>query len=243
MARRTANAKPRAARLIQPRAAKKLEDQQIQPRNVKKLEDQLTQHRIARSQGIGLTNRAKERAAHGQTFLMPRSGTTSRPQMQRPAPLHQPRALHRTQHHALHSNRRSTRHSHRATSMWVGPPSTPMKKASPRARHSKHSTGPHLPPLGWAYPPPAPPRDPSPHRPATLRASRHVHSEVRWIKARDGSRRPVFQSHTGKICCAIECGNPSCRFERLPCNKPLHSPASDDVHILHRCSKCKELED
>ena len=98
-------------------------------------------------------------------------------------------------------------------------------------------------PQGWAYPPPAPPRDQSPHRPAPLRASRHVHSEVRWIKARDGSKRPVFQSHTGKICCAIECGNPSCRFDRLPCNKPLHSPASDDVHILHRCSKCKELED
>ena len=94
-------------------------------------------------------------------------------------------------------------------------------------------------PQGWASPPP-PPQDE--HRPAPLRASKHVHSEVRWIKAKDGSKRPIFKSHTGKICCAIECGNPFCRYDRQPCNKPLHSPASDDVHVLHRCSKCKELE-
>ena len=95
-------------------------------------------------------------------------------------------------------------------------------------------------PQGWACPPPPPPYEE--HRPAPLRPSKHVHSEVRWIKARDGSKRPVFQSHTGKICCAIECGNPFCRYDRLPCNKPLHSPAADDVHVIHRCSKCKELE-
>ena len=119
--------------------------------------------------------------------------------------------------------------------------------AKGKAQQAQHwappSPFPGATPQGWAYPPPAPPRDPSPHRPATLRASRHVHSEVRWIKARDGSRRPVFQSHTGKICCAIECGSQNCPFDRLPCNKPLHSPPSEDVHILHRCSKCKERED
>ena len=108
-----------------------------------------------------------------------------------------------------------------------------------KAQHPAYA--PHWSPQGWACPPPAPPRDPSPHRPAPLRSSKHVHSEVRWIKAKDGSKRPVFQSHTGRICCAVECGNPFCRYDRLPCNKPLHSPPSDDVHVVHRCSKCKEL--
>ncbi|CAE7254837.1 unnamed protein product [Symbiodinium microadriaticum] len=60
MARRTANAKPRVALPIQPRTAKKLEDQMIQ-------------HRIAKSLGTGPTNKARERDASGQTFRMPTS--------------------------------------------------------------------------------------------------------------------------------------------------------------------------
>ena len=95
-----------------------------------------------------------KRDASGRTSLMPMSGTTSRPPMQRPAPPHQPSTLHRTQHHTLHRTRHSTQHSNRATLMWVGPLSTPRKKASPRARPSKHSTGPHPPPF-----PGPPPRD------------------------------------------------------------------------------------
>ena len=133
MARRTANAKPRVALPIQPRTAKRLEDRMIQ-------------HRIAKSLGTGPTNKARERAASGQTFRMPTSGMISRPRTPRPAPLRQPSTPRRTQHR--------TQHSSQATSIWDGPPFTPMKKASPRARPSKHSTGPHPPPF-----PGPPPRD------------------------------------------------------------------------------------
>ena len=167
---------------------------------------------------------------------METSGRRSLPRMRRPA-LHRIMrpALHRTQPRNQHCNQ------HRSpTWMWDGPPTLLTRRASKRARPKTPHTHRLGRPRAGPAPPPPPPQDE--HRPAPLRASKHVHSEVRWIKAKDGSKRPIFKSHTGKICCAIECGNPFCRYDRQPCNKPLHSPASDDVHVLHRCSKCKELE-
>ena len=219
MTHRIANAKPRAAPATQPRNA-------LLP------EHPMTLHRNApASQDTGTISRAKVRTAFGPICQTATSGMISLLQKPPPAP-------HRIPHPTPHRNQHRTQHSS-PTWMLVGLPISHIRRGSRRAKPRTphmHRLGP--PRDGPAHPPP--PQEE--HRPAQLRPSKHVHSEVRWIKARDGSKRPVFQSHTGRICCAIECGNPFCRFDRLPCNKPLHSPASEDVHVVHRCSKCKELE-
>ena len=188
----------------------------------------MIQHRIAKSLGTGPTNKARERDASGQTFRMPTSGMKSGPLMQRPAPLHQPRALHRTQHRALHSNRRSTRHSHRATSMWVGPPSMPMKKASPRARHSKHSTGPHLPPF-----PGPPPRDGPTHpqlppgthpRIALQRSAQAATCTPRCAGSRPGMDRDDL------------CSNLTRGKYAAPSNAAIPPAASIGCHAINPCT-------
>ena len=149
MARRTANAKPRVALPIQPRTAKKLEDQMIQ-------------HRIAKSLGTGPTNKARERDASGQDISDADEWDEIR--SSDAAPSSAPPAQHPAPHPAPHPAQQPGN----LDLGWAA-----FYKASPRqgpARPSKHSTGPHPPPF-----PGPPPRDgptrPQPPPPGPLPAS------------------------------------------------------------------------
>ena len=62
------------------------------------------------------------------------------------------------------------------------------------------------------------------------------------IRARDGSERPIFLAHTGKVCCAVACQKEDCRSDFLPCMKPLRMPYDSDVGSVHRCSKRHEYD-
>ncbi|CAE7397758.1 unnamed protein product, partial [Symbiodinium sp. KB8] len=70
-----------------------------------------------------------------------------------------------------------------------------------KAQHPAYA--PQWSPQGWAYPPPAPPRDPSPHRPAPFRASKHVHSEVKFA-ARSNAATPFAATTVCHAICTAE---------------------------------------
>ncbi|OLP74986.1 hypothetical protein AK812_SmicGene45304 [Symbiodinium microadriaticum] len=188
MARRTANAKPRVAWLIQLRTAKKLEDQQIQSphRQEARGSDDPAPHRQKPGHWTNKQGKGKGRpwadisdADEWDDIPASDAAPSSAPPAQGPAPHPAPRpAQQPAQHPAQQPGNLDVG--------WAAFYAYEKGLAKGKAQQAQHwappSPFPGATPQGWAYPPPAPPRDPSPHRPATLRASRHVHSEVRWIK-------------------------------------------------------------
>ena len=67
-----------------------------------------------------------------------------------------------------------------------------------------------------------------------------IRTETRYVWAKDGTIRPVFRHSNGNVCCGIACQISSCDYGRPPCGKRVHDPLKEDVHEVHRCSKCKE---